>query len=172
MFVEDMKQGEVLAADRRKSGVRRAREAGFTLVELLAVVVILGIIAAIAVPLIGNIINKSREDATRGVAISMYEAARLYIVSEKGGDFKNAEVTLKELQEEGYMQKDTKDGYGEPIEAENSKVKFDEYGNLSQVVIKSPKVNEEYTADEIFSRQQTSGQQTPGQQTQEPQPNS
>ncbi|MBE3564048.1 MAG: prepilin-type N-terminal cleavage/methylation domain-containing protein, partial [Hydrogenibacillus schlegelii] len=80
-----MKQGEVLAADRRKVDVRRAREAGFTLVELLAVVVILGIIAAIAIPLIGGIIDNAKKDATRGVAISMYEAARLYIVSEKGG---------------------------------------------------------------------------------------
>ncbi|MBE3596986.1 MAG: prepilin-type N-terminal cleavage/methylation domain-containing protein [Hydrogenibacillus sp.] len=44
-----MKQGEVLVGDRRKADARRLRQAGFTLVELLAVVVILGIIAAIIV---------------------------------------------------------------------------------------------------------------------------
>ena len=36
---------------------------GLTLIELLAVIVILGIIAAIAVPSIGGIIDNSREDA-------------------------------------------------------------------------------------------------------------
>ncbi|MBE3564087.1 MAG: hypothetical protein IMX05_10320 [Hydrogenibacillus schlegelii] len=89
----------------------------------------------------------------------------MYIVSEKGGNFKDAEVTLEELQNKEYMQKDTKDGYGELIDAKNSKVKFNDKGDLVQVVIKSPKVDETYTAEQIFSRQQTSGQQTSGQQT-------
>ena len=40
---------------------RLKNEKGLTLVELLAVIVILGIIAAIAVPSIGNIIDNSRD---------------------------------------------------------------------------------------------------------------
>ena len=39
---------------------RLKNEKGLTLVELLAVIVILGVIAAIAVPSIGNIIENSR----------------------------------------------------------------------------------------------------------------
>ena len=42
---------------------RLNNEKGLTLVELLAVIVILGIIAAIAVPSIGGIIQNSREKA-------------------------------------------------------------------------------------------------------------
>lgn len=52
---------------------------GLTLVELLAVVVILGIVAAIAVVSIGNVIQNSREDAAKADAIQILNAAELYI---------------------------------------------------------------------------------------------
>ncbi|AOM82353.1 type II secretion system protein [Salisediminibacterium beveridgei] len=55
---------------------------GLTLVELLAVIVILGIIAAIAVPAVANIIDNSRKDAHVANAESLYNAARLAVVSE------------------------------------------------------------------------------------------
>ena len=61
---------------------------GLTLVELLAVIVILGIIAAIAVPAVANIIENSRKDAHVANAESLYNAARLAVVSEN----LNAEV--------------------------------------------------------------------------------
>jgi type IV pilus assembly protein PilA len=50
---------------------------GLTLVELLAVIVILGIIAAIAVPSIGGIINKSKDDAVVAEAVQIINAAKL-----------------------------------------------------------------------------------------------
>jgi type IV pilus assembly protein PilA len=50
---------------------------GLTLVELLAVIVILGIIAAIAVPSIGSIINDSKEDAKIADALQIISAAKL-----------------------------------------------------------------------------------------------
>ncbi|WP_210366743.1 type II secretion system protein [Bacillus sp. REN3] len=50
---------------------------GFTLVELLAVIVILGIIAAIAVPSIGKIIDNSKDDAALQDAIQIINAAKL-----------------------------------------------------------------------------------------------
>ncbi|MCK9857108.1 type II secretion system protein [Paenibacillus sp. ATY16] len=62
-------------------------EKGFTLIELLAVIVILAVIAVIAVPLIGNIINNTRDDADLATARQLHDAARLYVTGELGGDY-------------------------------------------------------------------------------------
>ena len=53
---------------------------GVTLVELLAVIVILGIIAAIAVPTIGGLIDRQRLNAAEAEFDNAMEAARLYFL--------------------------------------------------------------------------------------------
>ncbi|MDY0294950.1 MAG: prepilin-type N-terminal cleavage/methylation domain-containing protein [Acholeplasmataceae bacterium] len=55
---------------------------GVTLVELLAVVVILGIIAAIAVPTIGGLIERQEERAAEATFDTIVEAAKLYAEDE------------------------------------------------------------------------------------------
>lgn len=56
----------------------RKDQRGLTLVELLAVVVILAIVAAIAFILIGNVIENSRKDAHVSNAQQLIAAAKLY----------------------------------------------------------------------------------------------
>lgn len=52
---------------------------GLTLIELIAVLVILGIIAAIAVPTIGNTINAQRERAAEAEWSAIMSSAELYL---------------------------------------------------------------------------------------------
>ncbi|MBE3594990.1 MAG: prepilin-type N-terminal cleavage/methylation domain-containing protein [Candidatus Carbobacillus altaicus] len=126
--------------DRLRSALKKRNTAGFTLIELLAVVVILGIIALIAFPLIGGIIEKSKIDATKGTAISIGDAARLYIIGEKNGDFKNNQtVQLSELTgaDPPYIQSDVKDGWGEDITSATAT--FGENGTLQSVTVVTEK---------------------------------
>ncbi|MDD2181367.1 MAG: prepilin-type N-terminal cleavage/methylation domain-containing protein, partial [Bacilli bacterium] len=54
---------------------------GFTLIELLAVIIILVIIFVIAVPVIGNVINKSRYGVFGSSKKGIERAAELYYAS-------------------------------------------------------------------------------------------
>jgi len=56
----------------------RENKKGFTLIELLAVIVILAIIALIAVPVVLNLLEKSRLSAAEDTAYSVLNAAELY----------------------------------------------------------------------------------------------
>jgi type IV pilus assembly protein PilA len=71
-------------------------ERGLTLIELLAVIVILGIIAAIAIPSIGGLINKSRDDAKIAEGIQIINAAKLYISANTPSTFP-AQLTNTQL---------------------------------------------------------------------------
>lgn len=74
---------------------RLKNQRGLTLVELLAVIVILGIISAIAVPSIGNIIEKSKEDAAVSDALQIINAAKLAHAADNDGTSWN-QTTLDE----------------------------------------------------------------------------
>ena len=59
----------------------RKRNKGFTLVELLAVIVILALIALIATPIILNVINDAKKQAAKDSAYGYMDAVEKYIVS-------------------------------------------------------------------------------------------
>lgn len=77
---------------------RLKNEKGLTLVELLAVIVILGIIAAIAVPAIGGVIENSKYNAVKADALNALSAANLYFI-----DSDKDTVKISELVAEGYL---------------------------------------------------------------------
>jgi prepilin-type N-terminal cleavage/methylation domain-containing protein len=79
---------------------------GMTLVELLAVIVILGIVSSIAVVAVLQLIEKSKERAFVSDAYMLYEAARMYVGAEKV-EFLPArsseKLTYRQLVEEGML---------------------------------------------------------------------
>lgn len=57
---------------------------GFTLIELMIVVAIIGILAAIAIPKFADLIKKSQEGSTKGNLASVRSALRVYYADTEG----------------------------------------------------------------------------------------
>lgn len=85
------------------------KKKGFTLVELLAVIIILGIISAITIPLVSTYINDSKQTAYEQLIASIEQTAQLYVrnikddtpgLKEVGND---VTITLQDLVDAKYL---------------------------------------------------------------------
>lgn len=84
----------------RKAVQRLKNERGLTLVELLAVIVILAIVAAIAFVMIGNIMENSKKDAAISDALQVINSAKLYEATETNATFP---IEISKLQDDGHL---------------------------------------------------------------------
>ncbi|MCL6585639.1 MAG: type II secretion system GspH family protein [Anoxybacillus sp.] len=114
---------------------------GMTLFELLAVIVILGIVASIAVIIVTNVIEKMRMQAFVSDAYAMYEAARLHVGAEKVeflAPRSSEALTYKQLVEDGVLEPMKDPFTGNVLSTETNPsyvlIKKDENGQLDYFV--------------------------------------
>ena len=102
----------------------KEKNKGFTLVELLAVIVILALIALIATPIILNVINDAKKQAAKDSAYGYMDAVEKYIVSSEleGKSIKDGTYRVEDLNNMGVSVKGSIPDNGN-IEIKNKEVK-------------------------------------------------
>ena len=113
----------------------KEKNKGFTLVELLAVIVILALIALIATPIILNVINDAKKQAAKDSAYGYMDAVEKYIVSSELEDksIKDGTYSVEELNNMGVSVKGSTPDNG-TIKIENKEVKSYDIGIDGYVV--------------------------------------
>ena len=112
----------------------KEKNKGFTLVELLAVIVILALIALIATPIILNVINDAKKQAAKDSAYGYMDAVEKYIVSSELEDKSIPDGTyrVEDLNKKISVKGSTPDNGN--IEIKNSSVKSYDIGIDGYVV--------------------------------------
>ena len=118
----------------------KEKNKGFTLVELLAVIVILALIALIATPIILNVINDAKKQAAKDSAYGYMDAVEKYIVSSELEDksIQDGTYRVEELNKKISVKGSTPDNGN--IEIKNSSVKSYDIG-IDGYVVRNGKVD-------------------------------
>ena len=126
----------------------KEKNKGFTLVELLAVIVILALIALIATPIILNVINDAKKQAAKDSAYGYMDAVEKYIVSSEleGKSIKDGTYSVEELNKKISVKGSTPDNGN--IEIKNKEVKSYEIG-IDGYVVSNGEVKKASTTKEI-----------------------
>ena len=83
--------------------LQKKKRAGFTLVEMVIVVTILGILSGIGFMKFGNVQETSRKNADYVTAANLATAANLYLLENPNIDVNNKTISIDELKKEGYI---------------------------------------------------------------------
>lgn len=125
----------------------RAREAGFTLIELMIVMAIIGVLAAIAIPSYVNTVRRAKESALREDLHTMRDAISSYTV-----DKEKSPNGLDDLVQAGYLKTVPKD----PITDRNDTWIADQGSDYSSIEeIQSGGVTDVHSGSQAISSEGT-----------------
>ena len=94
--------------------MKELNKRGFTLVELLVVIVILGVIMSIAIPSITSSIERSKDKQKEQIIKLIVSAGELYVDKHKNTVQQGKSITLDDLIEDGLITKEEmKDPFNE-----------------------------------------------------------
>ena len=127
----------------------KEKNKGFTLVELLAVIVILALIALIATPIILNVINDAKKQAAKDSAYGYMDAVEKYIVSSELEDksIQDGTYRVEELNSMGVSVKGSTPDNG-TIKIESKTVKSYDIG-IDGYAVSNGKVDKVSTTKKI-----------------------
>ena len=139
--------------------LQKTKRAGFTLVEMVIVVTILGILSGIGFMKFGNVQETSRKNADYAAAANLATAANLYLLENPNIDVNNKTISIDELKKEGYInsipksQSQNKEFVIKIVEVEEDGKKNEELrvlcdlGNEGEVIFYPKLKNEEISND-------------------------
>ena len=119
----------------------RINKNGFTMIELLAVLVVLAVITAITVPVINNALKSSRESSYDRQLNTIIDGAKSYVAKNIGNLPSSGEsktITLRDLKDEGFVAEDitnpeTKKLFADTMEIEIS----NNNGDIEYTIVES-----------------------------------
>lgn len=141
--------------------LQKKKRAGFTLVEMVIVVTILGILSGIGFMKFGNVQETSRKNADYVTAANLATAANLYLLENPNIDVNNKTISIDELKKEGYInsipksQSQNKEFVIKIVEVEEDGKKNEELrvlcdlGNEGEVIFYPKLKNEEISNDKM-----------------------
>ena len=112
---------------------------GFTLIELIMVICLLGIIAIITVPVITKLINNSKDESYKEQKKLVINAAKQYMTAEKSKrEFGISTcINVSDLQKFGYLSKNSikNPKYVQGSEEEEKNFEFFDHGSVRATAI-------------------------------------